>query len=89
MEVYVHQELLHLIDLVEDHFSKVINEARNLWLKETTPICTLLMVTTNHQEEVSCLMPLDYEKLLQQRPERNGALPSYYACHRAAGMSPS
>ena len=41
MEIQVEQELLHLINLVGDDFSKVINEALNLWLKGKIPICPL------------------------------------------------
>jgi hypothetical protein len=51
MKVHVHQELLRLICLVGDDFSKVINEALNLWLKGTTAVCARFMVTRNNSKK--------------------------------------
>jgi hypothetical protein len=48
MAVHVRQELLRFIGLVGDDFSKVINEALNLWLTGTTSVYGLLVVTRNH-----------------------------------------
>jgi len=48
VEVHVCQGLLHLIDLVGDDLSTVLDEALNLWLKGTPPLCALLVVTRNY-----------------------------------------